>query len=215
MQDEEPFDTSFDFRSDTPPGEDPDRWSPTLRRYHQRLWSKELPNGTVFELDATTLAGCLHHRSAAGEFWLSSDTVVPTYRSWVRPARLATVVGQVHPDALDAFQRVGYTIGAMLVFPANQVDRQWTINQARGMLTATIGDRLDLTLECIRRHYLGEPSPLSDVLERYRAFFDLFGDFQGYVTFFLLDDLTTAGGAALDFFLPSPASARHRRCRAT
>ncbi|MGO4859557.1 hypothetical protein AB4074_19940 [Arthrobacter sp. 2MCAF14] len=31
-----------------------------------------------------------------------------------------------------------------------------------------IGDRMDLTLECIRRHYTGEPeSPLASVLNAY------------------------------------------------
>ena len=36
------IDSTFDFRSDTPPGKDPDARSPTLRRYHQLLWSKPL-----------------------------------------------------------------------------------------------------------------------------------------------------------------------------
>ena len=48
------IDIAFDFRSDTPPGKDPDERSPTLRRYHQLLWSKALPNGAPFELSATT-----------------------------------------------------------------------------------------------------------------------------------------------------------------
>ncbi len=43
--------------------------------------------------------------------------------------------------------------------------------------------RFDLTLECIRRHYLDEPSPLSDTLAWYADFFGLFGDFAGYVDF--------------------------------
>jgi hypothetical protein len=43
-------DTTFDFRSDTPQGRDPDADGPTLRRYHQALWSKPLPCGAVFEL---------------------------------------------------------------------------------------------------------------------------------------------------------------------
>ena len=47
------IDTTFDFRTDTPPGRDPDSHSPTLRRYHQLLWSKPLPSGVLFELDAT------------------------------------------------------------------------------------------------------------------------------------------------------------------
>ncbi len=45
------IDTSFDVRLDTPEGKDPDSYSPTLRRYHQLLWSKELPCGAKLELD--------------------------------------------------------------------------------------------------------------------------------------------------------------------
>ena len=51
---------------------------------------------------------------------------------------------------------------------------------------------MDLTLECIRRHYLGDPvTPLGETLGRYREFFDLFDDFRGYVDFFLLQVLVT------------------------
>ena len=75
-----------------------------------------------------------------------------------------------------------------MVFPGNQVDGKMTINGARGC-HPRIRDRFDLTLECIRRHYLGEPSPLSDTLARYADFFGLFGDFAGYVDFFHLQDL--------------------------
>lgn len=39
------------------------------------------------------------------------------------------------------------------------------------------------------RYYSDQKSPLYDTLLRYRGFFDLFGDFMGYVSFFLLDDL--------------------------
>ena len=40
------IDIAFDFRSDTPAGKDPDAVSPTLRRYHQHLWSKpQSPHG--------------------------------------------------------------------------------------------------------------------------------------------------------------------------
>jgi hypothetical protein len=60
-----------------------------------------------------------------------------------------------------------------------------TINGARGF-HPKIKDRFDLTVECIRRHYVDDPSPLSDTLARYEDFFGLFGDFRGYVDFFLL-----------------------------
>ena len=54
------IDITFDFRSDTPPGLDPDAFSPTLRKYHQLLWSKPLPNGAPFELDVA-IPPYLHH----------------------------------------------------------------------------------------------------------------------------------------------------------
>lgn len=76
----------------------------------------------------------------------------------------------------------------MMVFPANRVGRKMTINGARGF-HPRIKDRFDLTLECIRLHYLGESSPLGDTLTRYADFFGLFGDFTNYVDFFYLHDL--------------------------
>jgi hypothetical protein len=58
-------------------------------------------------------------------------------------------------------------------------------------------------LECIRRHYLGElPNPLGEVFHRYADFFALFGDFSGYVSFFLLQDLVEEDGKSIRFFHP-------------
>lgn len=51
-----------------------------------------------------------------------------------------------------------------------------------------ISDRFDLTLECIRRFYIGELSPLYDTMSRYKDFFLLFQDFENYVNFFMLQD---------------------------
>ncbi len=45
------IDITFNVFSDTPKGKDPDSHSPTLRKYHQILWSKPLPDGRMFELD--------------------------------------------------------------------------------------------------------------------------------------------------------------------
>ena len=64
-----------------------------------------------------------------------------------------------------------------------------------------IRDRFDLTLEAIRRHYAGEWSPLREVLEVYDNFFVLFETFEGYVDFFLLNDLVDEDGR-VRFYLP-------------
>ena len=62
------IDINFNFYSDTPKGKDPDTNSDTLRKYHQFLWSKSLPNGSIFNLDIKT-PKILHHKSDLGEFF--------------------------------------------------------------------------------------------------------------------------------------------------
>ena len=71
----------------------------------------------------------------------------------------------------------------MIIFPKHT----GSINQSRGF-NKRICDRWDLTLECIRRYYAGDPSPLDAVLKKDKDFFDLFVDFKGYVDFFFLQD---------------------------
>ena len=191
------IDTSFDFRADTPPGKDPDAYSPTLRRYHRLLWSKTLPSGALFELSDATRGVYLYHSSQLGEFRLSSDSVIPTYTRWG--------FAKAHPELYTeqenaSFMAIAYTIGGMMVFPGNPVEGKWTINQARGCLPK-ISDRLDLTLECIRRHYEGQSSPLGETLARYNDFFALFESFSGYVDFFLLQDLVSPDGNTVTFLM--------------
>lgn len=190
------IDTSFDVRTDAG-GRDPDSYSAALRRYHRLLWSKPLPTGAPFDLDAK-----LHHKSELGEFWLASDGIAQTYIRWMRPARLVKVVQDVPAEETAAFYDFGHTVAAYLVFPPQtRVAGVWrqSINQRRGT-DAKIRDRFDLTLECIRRHYSGLDSPLSDDLATYGAFFGLFGDFRGYVDHFLLNDLVVPGYGAVRFF---------------
>ena len=194
MDEREQIDITYDFRTDTPPGKDPDAHSPTLRRYHKWLWSKPLPSGRMFDLDDTARGHYLLHRSdEPGEFSLSSDAVVASYRY------LPMV--QEEAEELREFLYIGYTMGGMMLWPAKQIDGRWTINQARGC-HPQIRDRFDLTLECIRRHYLDEWSPLRDVLARYADFFELFVDFRGFVEFFLLQDAVTVDCDAVTFSAP-------------
>jgi hypothetical protein len=94
----------------------------------------------------------------------------------------------------------GSTIGAYIVFPYNRIGGKHTINQARGV-NSLIDDRFDLTLECIRRFYLEQESPLYSTLLLYKKFFDLFSDFRGYTRFFFLNDLVDENGN-VNFYLP-------------
>ena len=191
------IDPYFDSRDDAGSG-DPDSTSKTLRRYHQLLWSKPLPNGDPFDL-VTTRKNCyLFHESKRGRFFLSSDTVVPTFRSWLR---MRPIIDQVSTTELDAFQVLNHSMAGAMVFPGERRPGTLTINGARGM-TASIADRFDLTLEAIRRHYLNEPSPLQKTLENYGDFFALFEDFRGYVDHFLLQDLVDDRSDSVGLFTP-------------
>jgi len=112
---EGPIDITFDFRTDTPPGKDPDGFSPTLRKYHKRLWSKPLPNGVVLTLDDSG-PEYLHHRSEVGQFFLCSDTVIPTFST---EPLISKIIRQISPEDLESFNALGYTIGSMMLFPGN------------------------------------------------------------------------------------------------
>lgn len=191
------IDVDFDYRSDTPPGKDPDRASPRLKHDHQLLWGRQLPSGSQFDLSASEPGTYLYHKSQLGEFFLSSDAIIPTFDYW---ERLAPIMEHVPESEIEEFSRITYTIGGMIIFPSNPIGGGHTINQSRGT-NRSIEDRFDLTLECIRRHYLGEASPLADTLSRYSDFFDLFVDFHGYVEFFFLRDLVADDGA-IRWFMP-------------
>ena len=191
------IDIHFDVFSDTPKGKDPDSYSVTLRKYHQILWSKPLPNGIRFDLDDDT-PRLLHHKSELGEFFLSSDAIGHTYKN---VKKMAHIVNQITPDEMNSFFSLCSTIGAFIMFPSKKIDNKMTINGARG-INHKIQDRFDLTLECIRSFYLKEKSPLSDTLERYSQFFNLFDNFKGYVDFFLLQDLVEENYSAIKFWHP-------------
>ena len=120
-----------------------------------------------------------------------------TFTRWVA---LKPITEQFPEQENEAFVTIAYTIGAMMVFPGNQIDRKGTINAARGF-NRRISDRFDLTLECIRRHYSDRKAHLRSRSRCYADFFALFEDFRGYVSFFLLDDLVT-DDFGVKFFMP-------------
>jgi len=126
---------------------------------------------------------------------LSSDTIANSHRK-----RLSRFYNAMPTGENEKFHKLGYTIGGSLVFPGNRVTGHQTINQRRGT-HRLIEDRIDLTLDCIRRHYGKQESPLSATLALYDDFFALFDCFEGYVDFFLLQDLITPH-SEVAFFLP-------------
>ena len=191
------IDTSFNVYNDTPKGRDPDSHSPTLRNYHKFLWSKKLPKGLLFKLDET-IPMRLHHKSELGEFVLSSDSIAHTYSNI---KSTTNIIKKIDTKELEKFVSLCSTIGGYIIFPSERINNQMTINGARGV-NKKIRDRFDLTLECIRRYYIKEDSPLHETFERYKQFFNLFESFQGYVDFFLLQDLVTNDYSSVKYFIP-------------
>ena len=189
------IDTKFNFYSDSNGG-DPDSASPTLRKYHKILWSKPLPDGNLLELGDNKKGAYLYHESKLGEFYIGSDAITQSYKNQIRKKWLTDQI----PTEVDELFDTGSTIGAYIIFPNNRIGGKPTINQARGM-NKFIDDRFDLTLECIRRLYSGEKSPLFETLIRYERFFELFDNFNGYIHFFLLEDLINENNE-IDFYLP-------------
>jgi len=191
------IDINFNFYSDTPKGKDPDSYSSTLRNYHRILWSRELPNGSLFKLDET-ISMRLHHKSELGEFVLSSDSIAHTYSNI---KSTTDIVKKIDVEELEKFVSLCSTIGGYIIFPSERINNQMTINGARGV-NKKIRDRFDLTLECIRKYYKNEDSPLNETFERYKQFFNLFESFKGYVDFFLLQDLVTSDYLSIKYFVP-------------
>lgn len=191
----EQIDTSFLVYTDANGG-DPDKTSPSLKKYHKMLWSKPLPSGVDFKLVVDQPNCYLYHKSHVGEYCLSSDSITHSYKN---QKRKQGIVSQI-PEQVDELYDLGSTIGAYIIFPQKRIDNKLTINGARGFLKI-IDDRFDLTLECIKLFYLKKPNPLNAVLNRYRAFFSLFENFEGYVKFFLLDDLIDSN-ENVKFYMP-------------
>lgn len=116
------IDTTFDVRTDSF-GKDPDSHSATLRKYHQILWSKELPNGRKLILDDN-----LRNISDVGNFEFSSDSITHTFSKW---KRMSKIISEIPDETIEEFVRLAYTIGGMTIFPCNKVEGKKTINGER------------------------------------------------------------------------------------
>lgn len=188
------LDTEFDYRKDSKCG-DPDKDSKKLYEAHKLLWSKNLPNGEILSLEIQSRGyGRLLLKNNL-TINLSSDRMCPHFvgKYSKNCSNWLTLPEQ------EELKHCIRTIGGHIVFPAHRRNGL-TINQARGV-NRIICDRFDLTLECIRRFYQNEVSPLSKTLQNYKHFFELFIDFQGYIQFFHLQDFITSE-EEISFSLP-------------
>ena len=179
---------------------DPDICSRKLQEYHQFLWSKELPNHSLLSLK---IGNCNYDYLHWNGIRFGSDSIINTYWNSYKLSWLIEQVKQEISKTEDInkfrskYLQESYTIGGSIIFPKHKC----SINQCRGMYSK-IKDRFDLTLECIRRYYNKETSPLVNVLISDANYFDLFIDFKGFVDFFYLQDLVSNDYKKINFFLP-------------
>ena len=172
---------------------DPDSESPTLKKYHKILWSRELPNGEILELEDEYRKYLRWDR-----FSFSSDSITASFNYENCRGLLNDVASGMddYRSFVESYMKKTYTIGGCIIFPRHRN----SINQCRGTNQQII-DRWDLTLECIRRFYSGERSPIDWCLEQDREFFELFVDFKGYVDFFFLQDCVSNDYSKVNMWL--------------
>jgi len=128
------------------------------------------------------------------DFTFGSDSIIVSFRYYKNRALIDEVARTIpnYKAFVEDYIHRSYTIGGMTIFPCHRN----SINQRKGT-NRRVSDRWDLTLECIRRYYCGEASPLSSVLESDHDFFDLFVDFKGYVDYFFFQDCVTEDYSAV------------------
>lgn len=208
----EKFDINFDFTTDTPgywddfwkrdgdmgsAGSDPDCYSPHLKLYHQFLWSRPLPNGEIMNLETGHRGYYLRWKDTS----YGSDSIIVSFR-YDKRREFMKRFESVMPDYrrfIERYLHSASTIGGYMLFP----QMSGSINQRRGC-SSRIRDRWDLTMECIRRFYNNEESPLTKCFEKNRSFFELFVNFKGFVDYFFLQDCVSEDYGKVILWYDSP-----------
>lgn len=113
------FDTSFDFKTDTPSASqrDPDSHSKLLRWDHELLWSKELRPGVLFAPKVTTrkreyliFTDANNDRHCYG-----SDAITSSYTGRSTPRSMADAMANLSDDQTSAYLDPAYTIGSAMI----------------------------------------------------------------------------------------------------
>ncbi len=156
-----------------------------LKKSIRKMFSRPLPNGQTMELEETSSG------FRWNDFRFGIDTVVPSFFS-TRNRNLSKAYALSETDFRDSvseYIRETDLLGAYTIYPVHAnslIQCIYSNNRIRG--------RWDFVLECVRRHYSGEDSPLYDCMRRDRLFYDLFVDFNGFIDFFYLNDFINSDG---------------------
>ena len=174
---------------------DPDSQSIIQKQWHIELWNRNFCGKHLFQLKESELKDDnpkevfmddLDSKKRYSSDWMNSCyTHYKEYQGKVNHEKFT------EPDNIREFETLTHTMGNYIIFPRHVN----SINTERGRYNGRIKDRFDLTLECIRRFYKKEYSPLFDTLKKDSEFFEKFKDsngkmnFKKYVDFFFLQDL--------------------------
>lgn len=131
-------------------------------------------------------------------FRFGSDSIITSFRYRDNRSLINQVANTIvdWKGYIESYLKKSYTIGGSMIFPKMRN----SINQARGC-NRFIRDRWDITMECIRKFYADEDSPLSPTLQRNKIWLDLFVDFKGFVDFFFLQDCVSSDYKKVIFWL--------------
>lgn len=201
--------------------QDPDKLSESLREYHACLFENRKIKSCSFTIK-TNKPNHIIFNNGKIEIIFTPDSITNIFqlsnRKWKSKSEKEILKDYCNQDKkikelTDEFNTIDYTIGSSIVFPIriNGESIGNTLNRARGVLYK-IHDRIDYTLECIKRYFEGntEDNPLKNSLSKNKEFFDLFYGFEEYVDFFMLNDLIDENGNVkslcneIDFNKPFP-----------
>ena len=197
---------------------DPDKYNEGLGRAHCELWTSKEKLGVLEWHYLNKLTTTIKDV----EFIFSPDSITNSFRNsnrlikslGIKEKDLIANFGNDVDKLISEYLKIDYTIGSSIIFPisigGNTI--KWTMNQARG-LSCRVHDRIDFTLECIKRFYEGnKDNPLQKALEKSAPFFILFNSFDEYAHFFFLEDLIDEKGnvisftSTIDFTSPFPTT---------
>ena len=210
------IDFEFIYKDSAGKGRDPDKYSVELGETHCKIWTRRKRLGTLKHNPLNKLVTTIN----GVDFVFAPDSITNSFRNSDRlikelKTKERDLIKSFSEDVqtlLDKFIQSDYTIGSSIIFPVsiNNKSVGWTMNIARG-LSSKVHDRIDYTLECIKRFYDGNmDNPLLSAIERSAEFFRLFDDFNDYVRFFFLDDFIDENGnvksltGTMDFANPFP-----------
>ena len=97
--------------------DDPDSESPTLRQYHQALWSKKLPCGSIFQLEFGSKSDYLKY----GDMRLASDAITTGFR-YRKNRKIIDQMAEAkdYRSWRETDIRRSYTMGGMIIFPKHR-----------------------------------------------------------------------------------------------